>query len=253
MRQVDLLHLLLVFASVFVIDGCRRKPVASGEALWRAVRLGDMKLLETLVAEGADVNVTDDQGRTPLHVAVRRCNEGWVEFFATNGADLEARDRNGHTPMDLAVDEGNQRIVEILFAAGSPATIHAASYLGDVQEIRRLVQAGADVNARTAKRYTPLQLAARMGYAKTASVLLELGADLHAGGPPFGQTPMNDAAGRGHRDVVEILVLDLQLLKQSSCSNRTRIPKLWFLSVRLEAMLRSARLPMSKRIMIFLS
>ena len=51
---------------------------------------------------------------------------------------------------------------------------------GDVVEVRRLLAAGADVNARDRHGQTALMLAAHRGHAALVDALVEAGADLNA-------------------------------------------------------------------------
>ena len=59
--------------------------------------------IEVLLASGADINQTDQIGRTALHGAA---GWGWndaVQILAKNGANLEAKDVGGLTPLDYAM------------------------------------------------------------------------------------------------------------------------------------------------------
>ena len=56
-----------------------------------------------LLANGADPNVTDDKGQTPLHfIAQKGVGKNQVELLIKHGADPKARDDAGQTPLDYA-------------------------------------------------------------------------------------------------------------------------------------------------------
>tara|TARA_B100002003_G_scaffold178756_1_gene166672 strand:- start:630 stop:1070 length:441 start_codon:yes stop_codon:yes gene_type:complete len=67
-----------------------------------AAQGGHKKIVELLIAEGADVNVNED-GRTPLHEAH---NKEIAELLIAEGADVNAKsedDFRGTTPLDAAI------------------------------------------------------------------------------------------------------------------------------------------------------
>jgi ankyrin repeat protein len=83
--------------------------------------------------------------------------------------------------------------------------VAGAAMRGDAAEVRRLVQAGADVNAAQADGATPLHWAAYHGDVSMALLLLEAGADVAAANRN-GSTPMWLAASQGDAAVIEALL-----------------------------------------------
>ena len=65
------------------------------------------KMVEILIDNGADVNRLDDLlNEAPLHVAVERKMYRVVEMLLAKGADPNLKDRNGNTPLHFAVSYG---------------------------------------------------------------------------------------------------------------------------------------------------
>ncbi|MBR5887828.1 MAG: ankyrin repeat domain-containing protein [Akkermansia sp.] len=64
----------------------------------------DVALISLLLATGADVNVTNPYGQTPLHLAAQYGYEQIVDMLLAAGAKLTVRNRDGKFPADLAQD-----------------------------------------------------------------------------------------------------------------------------------------------------
>lgn len=71
--------------------------------------------------------------------------------------------------------------------------LHTAAGVDEVEAIRLLLDAGADIGARDVTGMTPLHVAAVYSRRRAATLLLERGADLHAR-DAFGDTPLHTAA-----------------------------------------------------------
>nr|UVF58849.1 ankyrin repeat protein E2 [synthetic construct] len=120
-----------------------------GKKLLEAARAGQDDEVRILMANGADVNATDNWGDTPLHLAAVRGHLEIVEVLLKAGADVNASDEMlGDTPLHLAAaDDGHLEIVEVL------------------------LKHGADVNAQDKFGKTPFDLAIDNGNEDIAEVL----------------------------------------------------------------------------------
>jgi len=61
-----------------------------------------IEALSLCLKHGADVNAFNNAGQTALHIAVERSNR-LVEFLASQGAELDLKDKDGRTPLDVAL------------------------------------------------------------------------------------------------------------------------------------------------------
>ena len=68
-----------------------------------------------LLANGANPNVTDDKGQTPLHfIAQKGVGKNQAELLIEHGADLNARDNAGQTPLDYAKKAKRKSVADFL-------------------------------------------------------------------------------------------------------------------------------------------
>jgi ankyrin repeat protein len=82
--------------------------------------------------------------------------------------------------------------------------LHMASYHGNMEEIKALVEGGAMVNVVGEKGVTPLHEAASQGHTEAVKFLLQNGALLDVK-DEFGRTPLDIAQVRGYSDIVKLL------------------------------------------------
>jgi len=62
-----------------------------------------VELLTTLLDAGADINALNDNGQTPLHIAVFWNNVDAVKLLVDRGADKTIKNKSGRTPEELAI------------------------------------------------------------------------------------------------------------------------------------------------------
>jgi len=92
-------------------------------SLHQAVVDGDIDQVNLLISKGADVNMQNRMGWTPLHTAVQNRRQAIVELLTTKGADVNAKDKRGQTPLHVAVNLGQKEVVELLIAKGADVNV----------------------------------------------------------------------------------------------------------------------------------
>jgi uncharacterized protein len=122
-------------------DGGRREVAQGGglTALVFAAREGDIESARILVAAGADVNQTTQYGWTALLTATQNRNYLLASFLLERGADPNLANNGGWTALYLATDNRN--------IEGGDYPVRAGD-MDHLAFIRKLLAAGADVNAR---------------------------------------------------------------------------------------------------------
>ena len=71
-----------------------------------AIRNPDLDVHRALIDAGADVNARDDTGATALHRAAGQPSPGRADLLIEAGADVNARDKGGSTPLHEAAGKG---------------------------------------------------------------------------------------------------------------------------------------------------
>lgn len=95
----------------------------------------DRECIERLLQHGADPNIADSEGKTPLHHECSwRANVARVEVLLEAGADPNARDNEGRTPLHEAAKHGRGQAAVVLIKAGADlfATDNQGQTPGDV-------------------------------------------------------------------------------------------------------------------------
>ncbi|XP_013184439.2 transient receptor potential channel pyrexia isoform X2 [Amyelois transitella] len=179
--------------------------------------VGSAECAKLLLEYHADPNMWDsysERKATPLHCAASAKSLACVKVLIEYGADVNAG-LDDRSPLHYAVLSDATDVVSALLEAGAcPDTpqvftetpLHVAASLGLAQCAKLLLDAGADVRAAMGTgRATALHLAAEDGHAECAKVLLDHGARIDW--PNFrGQTPLHLAALAQSVEVVELLV-----------------------------------------------
>ena len=189
--------------------------------LIQAVQSGHMPLIGQLIRGGAEVNAINAWGRTAAHYAVSRDNQEALNFLLDNGADANLADNDGNTPLDMwhKHKHKNEKILELLHAAGartspteaeeqqsviSPVTdttpspedkvesqdLWQAAANNDRASAERLLAAGAHAKAENDAGKVPFDIAIEAEHYELAAVLLKAAVGIN-GRDKKGWTPLH--------------------------------------------------------------
>ncbi len=157
---------------------------------------------DLLIWRGADVNIPDEAGQTPLFHAVRE-NITWiVQLLLDKGADVNVTDKAGRNALRGNLQDQSSKahldIVSLLQQHGAKpdngSALFEAVGRNDAARVTALLQADPGiVNARNDSMGTPLDEAVQNHNAKLAALLIAHGADVNAR-MDLGYTPLHSAA-----------------------------------------------------------
>ena len=151
----------------------------------------------------------------PLADAAMHGDIAAVRSLLEQSANVNAPQGDGTTALHWAAHRDDPEIARLLVQAG--ANLNAKTRLGDLTPlllaakngnttlIEILLEAGTDANNADANGTTPLMYSAGSGKADAVEVLLESGAEVNAADTTNGQTALMFAAAQGRADVVGIL------------------------------------------------
>jgi ankyrin repeat protein len=210
----------------FLTAGASASSKVDGRtALHSAASHGHHKVVEALLSAGADVETWTVQNGTALHEAARGGHVEVTELLLSAGAKVDARTAFGETPLFLAPFRHRKSDVNlgVAWIPDAVEMLDQRKKLGEADRrdkvVELLLQAGADVNARTDESKnpllsfstymakgaeTPLHRAARSGHHNIVERLLAAGAKVNP--PGCDQTPLHIAAREGDAAMVEMLL-----------------------------------------------
>ena len=127
---VAVLSLPQSFWNVVFVRQLARGPHAS-ESFVYAAGSGDSYVVRAMLKRGTDVNATDHEGNTALHIAAGGGRTALVSYLLAHGAAVNKVNLYGDSPLELAVENHRTGVENILLARG------AERLRGDAEQRRR--------------------------------------------------------------------------------------------------------------------
>jgi ankyrin repeat protein len=159
-----------------------------------------LKYLKYFASQGADVNVKDPIGYTPLYAAVGLGSLEVTKFLVLKGADVQAKSANGETPLHMAMNE-------LAMCVGAVESFTSKAPKESSRDVSPSPSGRDARKSPSGREFTSLQQAqtAMKEQVEIVKFLVAEGADIHAKDNE-GNTTLYDAFGSGNLDVVKFLV-----------------------------------------------
>ena len=128
----------------------------------------EIPLIDTLIKAGADVNVKSGTGVTLLHYVAHNVSDEKAEFFAkillSHDANLNVQDDYGFTPLHIAAQKNKSELIKFFLDNNADvnlrgnfgsSVLHWAVLSCNISIVELLIKSGADPNAKDRNGQTP--------------------------------------------------------------------------------------------------
>jgi ankyrin repeat protein len=129
--------------------------------------MGDYpEALQDIIEKGGNVNQANRMGEYPLHLVSNNAN--LTKVLIQNGADLEVRDRLGQTPLVWGIYKKNKSVLKALIEAGADVNarayngctpLHYAVWVDSIESLELLIEHGGDLTAKSYDKESVLDFA----------------------------------------------------------------------------------------------
>lgn len=196
--------------ALIAAEGPQVRDKRGTTALMTASAYGSLDAMKMLIAAGADVNAKNDFDATALMWC--GAEPAKAKLLLDSGASVKAVSRAGRTPLlIIAAESGSSEVVKMLLARGADPNaadkagftpLMMAAQANDLESVKSLVAAGADVNPKPSGErpeaaaangfyLAPLSWAAASGNVEMVRLLLAKGANVNARGMKDGGSVKN--------------------------------------------------------------
>jgi ankyrin repeat protein len=208
---------------------------SSKTALHSAAEGRHATVVRVLVEAGANVDLYDSEGYTPLMSFCRsiewdlanESDEETVKLLARNTKDINHVDHEGYTALNFTFRFHHFKLTKTLLEhkadpninnyTGECTILGTASAYGDVEMVKLLLKYGAAIEAFDKYNWTALHHACGGVQPEAVEVLLEAGADRSKRTRDTGEMPLHIAVMSGSEAIIKLL------LKPVPNSNLTKI------------------------------
>jgi ankyrin repeat protein len=180
--QKDMKYIITTILILFI-------NYTNGQDIFNSIKSGNQDELLTLLKNGEGTEQFNENGLTPLWMAVFKNDTTSVKILIENGANVNGPTKKGLTPIIVGCMANATESVEILLKNGADVNwksaevgnqqpIRFASKKGTVEFIKMLLKAGADMESTANDGGTPLLAAVYSNNYSLARFYFEKGANV---------------------------------------------------------------------------
>jgi uncharacterized protein len=169
---------------LYVLIGFSVSIAGPAEDYFSAILRDDTSAVYTLMLRGFDPNTLNPDKQHGLFLALRAESVKVAKvLIQTPQVDVNMLNQNGESPLMMAVFRGNTELVNALLARDADVNktgwtpLHYAATAGNLPLIALLLDKHAYIDAESPNGTTPLMMAAQYGNPAAVKLLLEEGAD----------------------------------------------------------------------------
>jgi ankyrin repeat protein/serine/threonine protein kinase len=172
-------------------------------------KVNEQKIMKILLEYGANPNLKDVSGQTPLHLAIVDDKIEIVKLLLEYLVDYNLKDNLGNTPLTLAIKKNRIEIVELLLQYGADVNLkddegRSPLYLAimdnNIRIVELLLRYGANPNLKDDLGDTLLHIAVQENNLEIIKLLIGYGADPNLKNI-FGITPLGLASKKGLKKI----------------------------------------------------
>lgn len=131
------------------------------------------------------INLKNNEGKTPLHIACQNNNKDIIRLLLKYGANIDEQDIDLNTPLHIACQNNQHDIVNIL------------------------LENKANINAKNKESWTPLHIVCKQGNTLIAEELLRNEANIRLKTKSY-ETALHIACKKGQNEIVKDLLKEIR-------------------------------------------
>ncbi|XP_059080756.1 death-associated protein kinase 1-like isoform X2 [Tigriopus californicus] len=184
-------------------------------AIFCAIEEDNQEGLKKLLSMASiDVNQSNKQGESSIHIAAGFGRFEIMKILAQKGANLGLVDHQGDSTIVWAARQGHTETIKYLVSQGvhlnminkgGESCLHAACKYGQVEAVQYLTSIHINLDLQDQHLDTALHVSAWNGFSQILQILLAAGANKHLKNEDD-ESPLHVASSRGHLECVRCLI-----------------------------------------------